>query len=95
MPDYDNRMTNYDLPSDCQNKFSAAGSCIACGVWVDALMMLGDIARCPKKKADCGHHDACERETARYAGDLEQGLPIRSRLADRLRRFMNPSPLFR
>lgn len=87
-------MTNCDLPSDCQSKFTAAGACIACGVWVDALRMLGDIVRCPKD-ADCGHHEACVQEAARYAGDLDRGLPSRSRLVDRLRRLMSPASVFR
>lgn len=91
---YHRRMTNCDLPTACQNKFAATSNCIACGVWVDALVILGDIAHC-SEDATCSHHDACVREVARCAGDLHKGAPLRSRLLDRLRHLMSPVTAFR
>lgn len=88
---YDPCMTNCDLPTACQRKFAATTNCIACGVWVDALVILGDIAHCPED-ATCSHHDACAQEVARCATDLP---PMRSRLVDRLRHLMAPVPAFR
>ena len=91
---YHPRMTNCDLPTACQTKFAATSNCIACGVWVDALMILGDIAHCPED-ATCSHHDACALEVVRCATDLHEGAPLRSRLVDRLRHLMSPVTAFR
>jgi hypothetical protein len=80
-------MTEYRLPSSCQQKFAATSNCIQCGVWVDALVHLGDIAFCPQDRT-CDHHDLCAREAARCAGDMAQGPAQKSRLLDRLRRIL-------
>ncbi len=82
-------MTKCDLPSDCQKKFQATSNCIECGVWVDAMVILGDIAFCPLD-ASCNHHDACAEQAARCASDLHEGSPLRSRLLDRLRHVSSP-----
>jgi len=87
-------MTNCDLPLACQRKFTATSNCIECGTWVDALVILGDIAHCPEDTS-CSHHDACAREVARCAGDLHRGAPLRSRLLDRLCHLMSPVTAFR
>ena len=84
-------MTECSLPTACQQKFQATTNCIECGVWVDALVILGDIAFCPLDDS-CSHHDACSREAARCASDLHQGSPLRSKLLDRLRHFLPVVP---
>lgn len=81
---YHRRMTNCDLPADCQSKFTATANCIACGVWVDAMAILRDIVGC-SDGADCSRHAQCAREVARCADDLRLGGPVRTRLMDRLR----------
>lgn len=85
-------MTNCNLPTDCQEKFAATSNCIECGVWVDAMVILGDIAFCPVDDT-CSHHDACAQEAARCASDLHEGSPLRSRLLDRLRHLLPVVPL--
>jgi len=84
-------MTTCNLPTDCQKKFAATSNCIACGVWVDAMVILGDIAFCPVE-GNCRHHDDCVQETARCASDLHEGSPLRSRLLDRLRHLVPEIP---
>jgi hypothetical protein len=84
-------MTTCNLPTDCQKKFAATTNCIECGVWVDAMVILGDIAFCPVDAA-CSHHDDCAQEAARCASDLHEGSPMRSRLLDRLRHLL-PVPV--
>ncbi len=85
-------MSTCALPSDCQKKFQATTNCIECGVWVDAMVILGDIAFCPIDQS-CSHHDACAEEAARCASDLHEGSPLRSRLLDRLRHVTGFPPL--
>lgn len=85
-------MTTCTLPTDCQKKFAATTNCIECGVWVDAMVILGDIAFCPLDD-DCTHHDECAQEAARCASDLHQGSPLRSRLLNRLRHLLPVQPL--
>lgn len=80
-------MTVYSLPSPCQQKFAATSNCIECGVWVDAMVILGDIAFCPLDNT-CHHHEACAQEAARCADDLPKGPGLNSRLLDRLRRVL-------
>ncbi|WP_239988690.1 hypothetical protein [Paramagnetospirillum kuznetsovii] len=80
------------MPNDCQQKFQATSNCIECGVWVDAMMILGDIAFCPLDDT-CSHHDACAEEAARCASDLHEGSPLRSKLLDRLRHVTTPPSL--
>ena len=85
-------MTTCNLPTDCQKKFAATSNCIECGVWVDALVILGDIAFCPVDES-CSHHEDCAQEAARCASDLHEGSPLRSRLVDRLRHHIPAPPL--
>ena len=85
-------MTTLNLPTDCQEKFAATSNCIECGVLVDAMVILGDIAFCPAD-GTCRHHDDCSQEAARCASDLHEGSPLRSRLLDRLRHLLQEPPL--
>lgn len=82
-------MSKFDLPMACQNKFTATSNCIACGTWVDAMVILGDIVHCPEDSSCLVKH-ACRREAARCAGDVYRGVPSSSRLLERLRHLIPP-----
>jgi len=75
-------MTVCNLPPSCQQKFASTTNCLRCGLVVDALVLLGDIAFCPLDRT-CHHHADCAQEAARQAEGLPQGSRLKSRLLDR------------
>jgi hypothetical protein len=85
-------MSDLSLPSSCQQKFAATTNCLTCGVVVDALVILGDIAFCPLDRT-CRHHAECAVEGARYVDRLPQGTGLKSRLLGRLDSQPLPLPL--
>lgn len=75
-------MTVCNLPPSCQQKFASTTNCLRCGLVVDALVLLGDIAFCPLDRT-CRHHADCALEAARHAEGLPQGSRLKSRLLGR------------
>jgi hypothetical protein len=84
-------MMSNNLPPACQRKFEATTNCIECGVWVDALLLLGEIAFCPQD-ASCSHHEMCASEAVRYATNLKEETPLRTRVLERLRHLSSAIP---
>jgi len=84
-------MSVLDLPSSCQQKFAATTNCLKCGIVVDALVILGDIAYCPIDRT-CDHSTECAREAAHCAEGLPPGNRLKSRLLGRLDSLPIPMP---
>ncbi|EPY02941.1 hypothetical protein K678_03432 [Magnetospirillum fulvum MGU-K5] len=84
-------MPIFNLPSSCQQKFTATSNCLKCGIVVDALVILGDIAYCPIDRT-CTHSKECAEEAAHCAEGLPQGNRLKSRLLGRLDSLPIPLP---
>jgi hypothetical protein len=84
-------MPIFNLPSSCQQKFTATSNCLKCGIVVDALVILGDIAYCPIDRT-CTHSTECALEAAQCAEGLPHGNRLKSRLLGRLESLPIPLP---